>query len=213
MHMRRLTAHLLPRLSALVSAFVLALGTTSVQQNFHAPPPSHDSQAELAGVLTAATVETPWPERFSPAWGEHWVFRRREIARESDVNQSIAAPAPDPGTVNFGCVTLRVAVDAARRLTLNGDDLGSLDDPRRLTELLTAFFREREMNRAYKPGTEYRSDIPSDERIEKTVVIVASASLGYGEVLELLSLVERAGASPVVLQVGAEMKSFQETVS
>ncbi|HEY0082744.1 MAG TPA: hypothetical protein VGB61_08140, partial [Pyrinomonadaceae bacterium] len=153
--MRRLTAHLLPRLIALVSTFVFALGTTSVRQSFHVPPPSsHDSPAQLAGVLTAATVETPWPERFNLAWGEHWVFRRREIVRELDVNQPIAAPAPDPNAVSFGCVTLRVAVDAARRLTLNGDDLGSLDDPHRLTELLTAFLREREVNRAYKPGME-----------------------------------------------------------
>jgi hypothetical protein len=206
--MRRLTAHLWPRLVAFASAFVFALGTTSTWQSFRAPVPSHHAPAELAGVLTPAIVETPWPERFSLAWGEHWVFRRREIARELDVNRPIAAPAPDPSAVSFGCVTLRVTVDAARRLTLNGDDLGALDDPRGLTELLTAFFREREVNRAYKPGMEYRSDIPESERIERTVVIVASASLSYGEVLELLSLIERAGASPVVLQVGAETKTF-----
>jgi hypothetical protein len=87
-------------------------------------------------------------------------------------------------------------------LNLNTDAAGSLDDPSKLTIRVAEIFSERASNRAYRPGMEHRSELPSHERIEKTIIVAPSPTLSYGEVLEVLRLVEQAGARPVVLQVG-----------
>jgi biopolymer transport protein ExbD len=52
-----------------------------------------------------------------------------------------------------------------------------------------------------KPGTETRSDLPEDERIEKTVVIKVPRSLHYGDGVKLIDIVKGAGANPIILQV------------
>jgi hypothetical protein len=91
---------------------------------------------------------------------------------------------------------------------LNGDDAGSLGDPSKLAQLLTTFFHERELHRAYRPGMEHRPEVPLSGRIQKTVMLVAPAALKYGELIEFVSIVEQTGASPIVLQVGDASTDF-----
>jgi biopolymer transport protein ExbD len=48
---------------------------------------------------------------------------------------------------------------------------------------------------------ETRSDLPEEERIEKTVFVKAPRSLPYGEVVKVIDAIKGAGANPVGLQV------------
>jgi hypothetical protein len=208
LNVRKLTSHLLPRLLAVAFTFMGALLATSVWRIAFPQPSPPDSSTEVVGILTPAIGENPWPEPTGLAWGELWIFRREEVARELNINQPVAVPTPDANVVRFGCVTPRIVVNAERRLYLNTDEFGSIQDPSRLTEFLTKIFAERETHRAYKPGMEHRPDLPPHERIEKTVVVLPSAELTYGELMELLSRIERTGANPIVLQFGDETQTF-----
>jgi biopolymer transport protein ExbD len=48
---------------------------------------------------------------------------------------------------------------------------------------------------------ETRSDLPEEERIEKTVFVKAPRSLHYGDVVKVIDAIKGAGANPVGLQV------------
>jgi hypothetical protein len=201
--MRKLLPPLLTRFAALALTFAVASCATLVWQMLPARRLPREPSADVFAGLTRAGVEFPmWTKHAEEAAGHYWIFRRDFSESKHDINRPVASPAPDDNLISFGCITLTVTVDETRRLHLNTDTVGSLDDPAALEVKLTSFFGEREDNRAYKPGMEYRTEIPSSERIDRTVVINAPASLRYGEILELVSFLERTGANPVVLHTG-----------
>jgi hypothetical protein len=78
---------------------------------------------------------------------------------------------------------------------------GTLNDPSSLSQTLARIFQDRQQRHVYKPGTETRSDLPEDERIEKTVVIKVPRSLHYGDAVKLIDIVKGAGANPIILQI------------
>jgi hypothetical protein len=201
--MRKLLPQLLIRFAAFALAFAVAASATLLWRALPALRLSPGASAEIFAGLTQASIENPmWPEHAEDAAGDYWIFRRGLSASKADVNRPVAIPAPDDNLITFGCVTLIVSVDETRRLNLNLDHVGSLDDPAALSVKLASIFWERGANRAYKPGMEYRTELPSHERIDRTVIINAPASLRYGEILELVSLLERTGANPIVLHTG-----------
>jgi len=105
-------------------------------------------------------------------------------------------------------LTLVVSVDEQRRVALNGNEFGTLDDTSRLAAKLTEFFQERAKSRAYKEGITEREDfseIPEDERIEKTVYVKAHHSLKYDEVLKLIDDLKGVGADPIGLQIDRDL--------
>ncbi len=57
----------------------------------------------------------------------------------------------------------------------NSEVKGTLNDSSSLSQTLAQIFRQRKEQHVYKPGMETRWDVPEDERVEKTVVIKASA--------------------------------------
>ena len=79
--------------------------------------------------------------------------------------------------------------------------MGEAADPSTLEQTLTHLFQERKEQRAYKPGMETRTDVPEDERVEKTIVVKAQRSTRYGDVVRLIDAVKGAGGSPIVLQI------------
>lgn len=201
--MRKLLSQLLTRFAVAALTFAVASSATLIWQTLPALRLPSDSSAEIFAVVTRAGVETPmWPKHAEEAAGHYWIFRRNFSKSKHDINRPVAIPAPDDNLITFGCLTLTVSVDETRRLNLNGDNAGSLDDPVALNAKLTSLFWEREVNRAYRQGMEYRTEIPSSERIDRTVIIDAPASLRYDEILELVSFLERTGANPVVLHTG-----------
>ncbi len=98
--------------------------------------------------------------------------------------------------------TLVVTIEADRSLKLNAlTDMGTIDEPFKLSARLVALFAERTVNRAYRADMISRFDVPESERIEKTVFIKAPRSIRYGEVTKVIDALKGAGANPVGLQL------------
>ncbi len=91
-------------------------------------------------------------------------------------------------------LTLRVDIEKDSKLQLNDEDIGTIDDTRRLSARLADIMHQREEQRVTKFGTDI---------IEKTVFIKAPESFKYGEVVKVIDAVKGAGATPVGLQVDA----------
>jgi biopolymer transport protein ExbD len=101
--------------------------------------------------------------------------------------------------------TLVVTIQPDRTLKLNGltDDMGTVEDPTKLSIFLISLFQQRKANHVYRAEMLSRTDVPEDYRIEKTVFIKAPRSIGYGEVIKVIDGLKGAGAEPVGLQLDA----------
>jgi biopolymer transport protein ExbD len=98
--------------------------------------------------------------------------------------------------------TLVVTIKSDRTLMLNNlPDMGSVNDPSKLSATLSDLFQQRVQNHAYSDRMRDRIDLPEAMRIEKTVFIKAPRSIPYGEVVRVLDGIRGAGASPVGLQI------------
>jgi biopolymer transport protein ExbD len=119
---------------------------------------------------------------------------KADIPTQRDPNEDLSQLKPNP-------LTLVVSIAPDLQLRLNQDSMGSVNDTGALSVRLQQVFQQRKELRAYKPGMETRSDLPEDERIEKTVFVKAPRSLHYGEVVKVIDAIKGAGANPVGLQV------------
>lgn len=117
-----------------------------------------------------------------------------DIPTQRDPNEDLSQLKPNP-------LTLVVSISNDLQLKLNQDSIGSVNDTSTLSQRLAQLFRQRKEQRAYKPGMETRTDLPEDERLEKTVFVKAPRSLKYGDVVKVIDAIKGAGASPVGLQV------------
>jgi biopolymer transport protein ExbD len=116
-----------------------------------------------------------------------------ELPAEPDPNAELMR-RPNP-------LTLVVSISPDLKLRLNQDDMGSVNDSAPLSVRLEQTFRYRKEMRAYKPGSETRTDLTEDERVEKTVTVKAPRSIKYGDVMKVIDAIKGAGASPIVLQL------------
>ena len=119
---------------------------------------------------------------------------KADIPTQRDPNEDISQLKPNP-------LTLVVSISSDLQLKLNQDSMGSVNDTGYLSQKLTQVFRQRKEQRAYKPGMETRTDVPEQDRIEKTVFIKAPRGLRYEEVVKVIDAIKGAGANPVGLQV------------
>ncbi|MFN2515772.1 MAG: biopolymer transporter ExbD [Pyrinomonadaceae bacterium] len=99
--------------------------------------------------------------------------------------------------------TLVVTIGTDRTLKLNGlsDDMGTVEDPSKLSSVLVSLFKQRKTNHVYRAEMLSRMDLPEDYRIEKTVFIKAPRSISYGDVAKVIDGLKGAGADPVGLQL------------
>ena len=98
--------------------------------------------------------------------------------------------------------TLVVTIEADRSLRLNAlTEMGTVDDPSKLSSRLSSLFAERTANRAYRDDMISRFDVPEADRIEKTVFIKAPRFIEYGDVTKVIDALKGAGANPVGLQL------------
>jgi biopolymer transport protein ExbD len=99
--------------------------------------------------------------------------------------------------------TLVVTIQPDRTLKLNGltDYMGTVDDPSKLGETLSALFKERRNNHIYRDEMLTRFDLPEDARIQKTVFVKAPRSMPYVNVTMVIDGLKGAGADPVGLQL------------
>lgn len=114
-------------------------------------------------------------------------------------------PSPPDNSVplNPNDLTLVVTIEPDRTLKLNRltEDMGTVDDPAKLSARLASLFAERTRNHVYRQSMLLRVDLPERMRIEKTVFIKAPRSLTYGEVARVMDGLKGAGADPVGLQL------------
>lgn len=114
----------------------------------------------------------------------------------------VPSPPDSMAHVDPNPYTLVVTVEPDRSLKLNRDtDMGTLENPTKLTARLAFVFNERTRNRAYRAHMINRMDLPEAERIEKTVFIKAPRNLPYGDVARLMDGLKGVGASPIGLQL------------
>lgn len=99
--------------------------------------------------------------------------------------------------------TLVVTIESNRTLKLNGltDYMGTVDDPAKLGETLSALFKERKKNHVYRDEMLTRFDLPEDARIQKTVFVKAPRSMPYVNAMKVIDGLKGAGADPVGLQL------------
>ena len=133
---------------------------------------------------------------------------KADIPTQRDPNENTQNLKPNP-------LTLVVSMTSDLKLKLNNHDApqqgepcmgavpdyGSVNDPSRLAQCLNVTFQGRFNPPAYKIGMETRTDLPMDQRIEKTVFVKAPRSMHYGDVVKVIDAIKGAGANPVGLQV------------
>ncbi len=119
---------------------------------------------------------------------------KADIPTQRDPNEDLSQLKPNP-------LTLVVSIGHDLQLKLNQDSIGSVNDTAPLAQRLAAVFQQRKELRAYKPGMETRTDIPEQDRIEKTVFIKAPRTMRYEDVVKVIDAIKGAGANPVGLQV------------
>jgi biopolymer transport protein ExbD len=119
---------------------------------------------------------------------------KADIPTQRDPNEDLSQLKPNP-------LTLVVSMGNDLQLKLNQDSMGSVNDTGPLSQKLRVVFQQRKEQHAFKPGMETRSDLPEEDRIEKTVFVKAPRSLRYEEVVKVIDAVKGAGANPVGLQV------------
>ena len=119
---------------------------------------------------------------------------KADIPTQRDPNEDLSQLKPNP-------LPLVVSIGNDLQLKLNQDSAGSVNDTAVLSQRLRQVFQQRKEQRAYKVGMETRTDLPEEDRIEKTVFIKAPRTLRYEEVVKVIDAIKGAGANPVGLQV------------
>jgi biopolymer transport protein ExbD len=119
---------------------------------------------------------------------------KADIPTQRDPNEDVSKLKPNP-------LTLVVSISTDLQLRLNQEAMGSVNDPSALAAKLQLVFQSRKEQHAYKYGMEGATNIPEDQRIEKTVFVKAPRALHYGDVVKVIDAIKGAGANPVGLQV------------
>jgi biopolymer transport protein ExbD len=119
---------------------------------------------------------------------------KADIPTQRDPNEDVSKLKPNP-------LTLVVSISTDLSIKLNQDQIGSVNDPSALAAKLQQIFSQRKEQHAYKYGMEGATNIPEDQRIEKTVFVKAPRALRYGDVVKVIDAIKGAGANPVGLQV------------
>ena len=119
---------------------------------------------------------------------------KADVPTQRDPNEDVSKLKPNP-------LTLVVSITTDLQIKLNQESMGSVNDTSALSAKLQQTFSQRREQHAYKVGMETATNVPEDQRIEKTVFVKAPRALHYGEVVKVIDAIKGAGASPVGLQV------------
>ena len=119
---------------------------------------------------------------------------KADIPTQRDPNEDVSQLKPNP-------LTLVVSITQDLQIKLNQDVMGSVNDTSALAAKLQQTFSQRREQHAYRVGMETATNIPEDQRIEKTVFVKAPRAMLYGNVVKVIDAIKRAGVSPVGLQI------------
>lgn len=104
-------------------------------------------------------------------------------------------PNPHPHTL-----VVSIARDATIKIN-EGVEAGTVFDTQTLAAQLARIFGERRANNIFREDAATRSDLPFEERLERTVFIKAPRSIDYGTVVKVIDAAKGAGARPIGLQI------------
>ena len=161
----------------------------------------------IFNIAPSPTHKLVATEFLSPARESHPMVDPDSHPQPSNLFMIVQQPAseaiPEPDLIEGNCGTLLVSIDSEGNIALNESErLGTLRDKTELTRRLHFIFEERIKNHAYLEDMGIRTDLPDIERIPRTILIKASHSLKYKDVLEVVETVKGLGANPIGLQVG-----------
>ena len=128
---------------------------------------------------------------------ECWIETPEPVLEEPCATVLVAQTPAIPFGRNCSLLVVKIGND--RSITLHGEEMGSLEDTSRLVATLNRVFKWRAEAHAYKAGIDLNSEIPEEERIEKTVLIQAPRRLSYGDVSDLIEVIRTTGAKPIGL--------------
>lgn len=125
-----------------------------------------------------------------------------EASAETDNRNVYFAPEPvpdyEPAMPNP--LTLVVEIKQNKKISLNNEDEGSLNDVSTLVNKLKKIFKDREENGIFREGT---------NEVEKMLFVKAAPSIKFADVIKTVDAVKEAGASPVGLQIDDTENSFE----
>src|ERR1051326_530364 len=166
----------------------MSMGDSDIEKRSSTTAQPYINVTRLIAVLLVRLIIFMVPPPLKPS------RFKADIPTQRDPNEDIQNLKPNP-------LTLVVSISTDLQIKLNQDAMGSVNDPSALAAKLQQVFQQRKEQRAYKVGMESRSDVPEDQRIEKTVFVKAPRALHYGDVVKVIDAIKGAGASPVGLQV------------
>jgi biopolymer transport protein ExbD len=146
-------------------------------------------------VRTSGYFPNPWVKYalLAPHKGENSIYDPFSEVPTSDTVVDL-----DEGN-RYGS-PIYVTVDDHRRLFLIDVPLGTLSDPSPLSAKLLKLMQCQD--RWITRGLAQRYDLADDERCSKTVLIFASRSVTYEDVIKLIGIVRSAGARRIALNIG-----------
>jgi biopolymer transport protein ExbD len=181
-----------------VCTFALGVGAVVLWSNLSQLDNSQKVSAEVIGIL-------------EPTREVSHISEDRRIPTLSDnlmmlfpsQRASLFTPQKSTGEnlIEHNCATLVITVDRSRRVSLNGEELGTLKNFSDVTSRVKGIFRDRTRMLVYQSGMEQRFDLPLEDRIYKTVLIEPAPELSYAEVVRVIELVKGTGARPVALSL------------
>ena len=87
---------------------------------------------------------------------------------------------------------LLAEIKADRKVVLNTEEMGNLDDLSKLTSFLTQIFKDRENNGVFREGT---------NEVEKKVSVKAPSTMQFSEIVKLVAALNDSGAQPIELLI------------
>ena len=104
------------------------------------------------------------------------------------------------GKINPDTLVVRINSDATLALN-NENELGTISEPKKLSNRLNQIFAERFENGSLNEALVNDKNLSPADKIQKTVFIKAPKSIGYGEVIKVIDEIKLAGANPISLQI------------
>ncbi len=119
--------------------------------------------------------------------------------------KALVPQPPGRAGVHVSPLTLTVSVeqDLSVKLIMGADVVaeGTVGEAGGVAARLASEWRERKLGGVWKSELAARTDLPPDERIERTVFVRAPRSVRYGEVARVIDGIKGAGAHPIGLQI------------
>src|SRR6266498_4196686 len=108
---------------------------------------------------------------------------KADVPTQRDPNEDVSKLKPNP-------LTLVVSITTDLQIKLNQESMGSVNDTSALSAKLQQTFSQRREQHAYKVGMETATNVPEDQRIEKTVFVKAPRVLHYGDVVKVIDAIK-----------------------